>query len=59
MAGFPSVTICCLDPHGRMPEFHRTTDTLDRIEPDALEQTADLVEGVVRRLDSVYAPPED
>jgi hypothetical protein len=57
MAGFPSVTICCLDAHGRMPELHRTTDTPERIEPEAVERATDLVEEIVRRIDAVNAPP--
>ena len=56
MAGFPSITICCLDAHGRFPEFHRTTDTSQRLEPEAVERATDFVEGVVRRLDALYAP---
>jgi hypothetical protein len=59
MAGFPSVTICCLDAHGRLPEFHRTTDTPERIEPDAVERATDFVEQIVRRIDAVYAPREE
>ncbi|HZO58337.1 MAG TPA: M28 family peptidase [Solirubrobacterales bacterium] len=59
MAGFPSITICCLDAHGRMPEFHRTTDTPDRIDPDAVQRATDLVERIVRQIDAVYAPRAD
>ena len=56
MAGFPAITICCLDAAGRMPEFHRTTDTPAGIEADALASATDLVEQLVRRIDSVYPP---
>ena len=59
MAGFPSITICCLDAHGRLPEFHRTTDTPERIEPDAVERATDFVEQIVRRIDDVYAPRDE
>jgi hypothetical protein len=58
MAGYASVTICCLDEYGRMPEFHRTSDTPDRIEPEAVQRAADLVESLVRRIDEAYVPPE-
>ncbi len=58
MAGYASITICGLDAYGRPPEFHRTTDTPDRIDPDALTRAADLVEGLVRRIDEVMAPRE-
>jgi hypothetical protein len=56
MAGYASVTVCCLDEHGRMPELHRTGDTPDRIEPEAVERAADLVENLVRRIDEAYVP---
>jgi hypothetical protein len=56
MAGYPAITICCLDEHGRMPDFHRTTDTTERIDTASVERAADLVEQVVRRIDDVYAP---
>ena len=56
MAGFPSITICCVDAHGRLPEFHRTTDTPQRLDSEAVERATDFVESVVRRLDALYAP---
>ena len=59
MAGYPAITICCLDARGRMPEFHRTTDTPERIEEAAVGRAADLVEQVVRRIDAVHAPPPE
>jgi hypothetical protein len=59
MAGFPSVTICCLDAAGRMPEFHRTTDTPERIDPGAVARATDFTEEIVRRIDAVYAPREE
>ncbi len=60
MAGYPAITICCLDEQGRMPEFHRTTDTPERIDAAAVERATDFVEQVVRRIDDVYTPsPED
>jgi hypothetical protein len=59
MSGFAAITICCLDAHGRMPEFHRTTDTPERIQPDAVERATDFVESIVRRIDAVYRPRDD
>jgi aminopeptidase-like protein len=58
MAGYASITICCLDAHGRMPEFHRTGDTPERIEPKAVWRATDMVEELVRRIDEAYVPPE-
>jgi peptidase M28-like protein len=59
MAGFPSVTICCLDAAGRMPEFHRTTDTAERIDPGAVARATDVTEEIVRRIDAVYTPRDE
>jgi len=59
MAGFPSVTICCLDAAGRMPEFHRTTDTPERIDPEAVARATDFTEEIVRRIDAVYTPRDE
>ncbi len=58
MAGFPSITVCCLDARRRMPELHRTTDTPERIEAGSVERATDFVEAVVRRIDALYAPRE-
>ena len=42
-----------------MPEFHRTTDTPERIEAAAVERATDFVEAVVRRIDALYAPRDE
>jgi hypothetical protein len=59
MAGFPAITVCGVDAHARMPEFHRTTDTAERVEEAAIERATDFVEAVVRRIDAVYAPRDE
>ncbi len=56
MAGFGSITVCCLDAQGRMPEFHRTTDTAERVDPEAVARATDLTEQIVRRIDALYTP---
>jgi peptidase M28-like protein len=56
MRGFPSVTICCTDEYGRIPNFHRQTDDVDRIEAEVVEDVADLTELLVRRIDSDLVP---
>ena len=56
MRGFPSVTICCTDEYGRIPNFHRQSDDVDRIEPEVVEDVADLTELLVRRIDSDLVP---
>jgi hypothetical protein len=57
--GLPSITLCGRDARGRMPNLHRTTDTPDRIEPDAVERAADFVEELVRRIDRAHAPRDE
>jgi Iap family predicted aminopeptidase len=59
MADFPAITICCLDAAGRMPEFHRTTDTPERIDPEAVARATDFTEEIVRRIDAVYTPRDE
>lgn len=56
MRGYPSVTICCTDEYGRIPNYHRQTDDVDRIEPEVVEDVADLTELLVRRIDSDLVP---
>jgi Iap family predicted aminopeptidase len=56
MQGYPSITICSLDRSGRIPNFHRNSDTPDRVDPDAVEQAVDFVEELVRRIDRAFAP---
>jgi hypothetical protein len=50
MRGFPSITICCTDEHGRLPNYHRPSDVPERIDTVAIEEAVDLVEALVRRI---------
>jgi Peptidase family M28 len=54
MRGYPSITLCALE-HGRIPNFHRPSDTVEHVDPPAVEAAADLVEGLVRRIDGAFA----
>jgi peptidase M28-like protein len=54
MRGYPSITLCSLE-HGRIPNFHRPSDTVENVDPRAVETAADLVEGLVRRIDGAFA----
>jgi hypothetical protein len=56
MRGYSSVTVCCTDEHGRIPNFHRHSDTPERIERPAVEGAIDLVEKLVRRIDEQLVP---
>jgi hypothetical protein len=50
MRGFPSITICCTDEHGRLPNYHRPSDVPEQIDTGAIEEAVDLVEALVRRI---------
>jgi Peptidase family M28 len=54
MRGYPSITLCALE-QGRIPNFHRPSDTIENVDPAAVERAADLVEGLVRRIDGAFA----
>jgi Peptidase family M28 len=56
MRGFPSVTVCCTDEHDRIPHWHRHSDSLDHIQPAAVERAIDFVEELARRIDSELVP---
>jgi hypothetical protein len=52
--GYPSVTVCALQ-NGRIPNFHRPSDTVENLDPQTVEAAVDLVEALVRRIDEAFA----
>jgi hypothetical protein len=56
MRGFPSITICATDRYGRIPNFHRHSDTLEEIEPATVERAVERVEALVRKIDERLVP---
>jgi hypothetical protein len=58
MRGYPSITICALDRSGRIPNLHRPSDTVENLDPPALERAADFVEDLVREIDRALAPAQ-
>jgi hypothetical protein len=54
MRGYPSITLCALE-NGRIPNFHRPADTVENIDPAAVEAAADSVEKLVRQIDGAFA----
>ena len=54
MRGYPSITLRALR-NGRVPNFHRPSDTVENVEPEAVEAAADFVEALVRRIDEAFA----
>ncbi|MDF1521625.1 MAG: M20/M25/M40 family metallo-hydrolase [Trueperaceae bacterium] len=51
-AGVPSLSFVGLTPDGVIPDWHTVHDVLERIDPDVLARTTDLVEALVRRVDA-------
>jgi hypothetical protein len=56
MRGFPSITICATDAYGRIPNFHRQSDTLEHIEPGTVERAVEFTEALVRKIDGRLVP---
>ena len=54
MRGYPSITLCALE-NGRIPNFHRPSDTVHNIDPAAAGGAADAVERLVRQIDGAFA----
>jgi hypothetical protein len=57
MRGFPSITLRSLQ-NGRVPNFHRPSDTVENVDPSAVQAAADFVEALVRRIDEAFAQDE-
>jgi Zn-dependent M28 family amino/carboxypeptidase len=54
--GFSSITICCADEYGRVPNRHRHSDTPDQIDPQAVNDAVAFVDSLVRRIDREIVP---
>jgi hypothetical protein len=54
--GFPSLTICCADRYGRIPNFHSHSDTPEEIDTDSVTKASDVVERLVRGIGSELLP---
>jgi hypothetical protein len=55
MQGFPSVTLVGADEAGRVANHRGTSDTVDNLDPEALDKAVDYVEELVRRIDDIAA----
>lgn len=49
--GFPAIAIGCTLEDGYIPGYHTSSDTTDRLEPEAIERAHDFVLELVRLLD--------
>jgi hypothetical protein len=56
MRGYSSITVCCTDEHGRLPNYHRHSDSPEQIETEAVERAAKLVEQLIRGIDRELVP---
>jgi hypothetical protein len=56
MRGFSAITVCCTDRHGRIPNYHRHSDTPEQIDAGAVEDAIEFVEELVRRIDRELVP---
>ena len=53
--GHPAITITCLDRRGRIAYTHRSSDTPENVDPQAVEAATDVVERIVRLVDESVA----
>jgi peptidase M28-like protein len=58
MRRFSSITICCTDPYGRIPDRHRQSDTAEKIEPQAVTAAVEFAHKLVHRIDAELLPSQ-
>jgi hypothetical protein len=51
MSELSSITICCADGGARIPHLHRASDTVENVDPAAVEAACNFLEEMVRRID--------
>ena len=56
MRGFSGITICCTDEYGRVPHYHRQSDTADHVEPEAVAAAVDFAQALVEGIDQRVVP---
>lgn len=54
--GIPSVSLCCQDTSRLVPHYHTRLDTVERIRPQSLAVTLQVVLDMLRKLDGVRLP---
>jgi hypothetical protein len=55
-AGFPSVSILCLNAMDYSPHYHQHSDTVENIEPEALERVFGFCCELIERIDDRIGP---
>jgi hypothetical protein len=58
MRRFSSITVCCTDAYGRIPDQHRQSDTADKIDATALGAAVDFGQKLVHRIDAELLPSQ-
>jgi hypothetical protein len=58
MHGFSSLTICCTDEYGRVPDFHGQGDTADKVDPGSIDRTVEIAEALIGEIDSKLVPSQ-
>jgi hypothetical protein len=56
--GFSSITICCTDDYGRIPDQHRQSDTAEKVDPHALGGAIEFGQKLVYRIDAELLPSQ-
>lgn len=52
-AGIPTLTLAALDNNGRMPNIHRETDTLQRVDFQPMHDAINLAVEIISKLDKI------
>jgi hypothetical protein len=55
-AGFPAISVSCLNALDRAPNHHRATDTPDQIDPEALERAYGFCSVLIELIDERIGP---
>jgi hypothetical protein len=53
--GHPAITVTCLDRRGRIAHSHRSSDTPEHVDPEAVDAATNVVERIVRLVDEAVA----
>ncbi|MBM3153073.1 MAG: Zn-dependent exopeptidase M28 [Chloroflexi bacterium] len=56
LSGYDAICLVGVDEKGQLPHWHRITDTLENIDPAALQRTAQFTWAVIHHLDRRFDP---
>ncbi len=55
-AGFPAISIACLNAMDYVPDYHQQTDTVERIDPQSLERAYGFCSELIELIDERVGP---